>query len=508
MKTQDMKFNSFKSLMADIVRQDTLDGRDYLVIPYVLITEGVHNGVLYKAEELEKFTDAWNGRPVVIGHTKDPNDNPVTANQPEFVESQTVGQLFHTEWKGPKLHSEVWIDLEKAKDINGGPDVLNAIQNDGMVEGSTGLFTEDLSQSGKWHGEAYASVAVNHRPDHFALLPNGVGACSIADGAGGPRINKKEDDVEEPKKKKNVFKELLSKFGFKHNEISHNDIERSLRAELRTANNVGDDEFLFVGGVFDKFVIFEIEKQNGAKTFKQGYSLDANDAVALVGDKQEVQKVISFVPVTTNQGGNETGQSEEELAASRGGSDMSRAEQVDTLIADEKSVWGEGEKEFLLNLEDARFDEISGLVANQEEEKDESEGKEGEKKDESKDSKDSEEGKETETAVNEKEDEPEEKPQTTEDFIANAPEGMRETLSRAYQRDQSIKQEIIDELKTNKNNEFTEDRLKDMSLEELEKLAKLAKVEVDYSGRSTGPSENEDENDIPLAPKMNFGKKD
>src|SRR5690606_20175922 len=42
---------------------------------------------------------------------------------------------------------------------------------------------------GELNGKPYTAKQVNLRPDHVALLPGEVGACSIADGCGAPRIN-------------------------------------------------------------------------------------------------------------------------------------------------------------------------------------------------------------------------------------------------------------------------------------------------------------------------------
>lgn len=83
-------FCGLRHLMSDLVERQTLEGVDYLVVPTILIVEGVHNNVYYPASELEKFPDSWNGRPVVINHP-DLNGQAVTANSPDIVERQTVG---------------------------------------------------------------------------------------------------------------------------------------------------------------------------------------------------------------------------------------------------------------------------------------------------------------------------------------------------------------------------------------------------------------------------------
>ena len=48
------------------------ENRDYLVIPVVMMVEGVHAGsqgaVYHSMDELGKVPESWNGRPIVIDH--------------------------------------------------------------------------------------------------------------------------------------------------------------------------------------------------------------------------------------------------------------------------------------------------------------------------------------------------------------------------------------------------------------------------------------------------------
>ena len=53
-----------------------------------------------------------------------------------------------------------------------------------MMEVSTGLFSEIEPKPGVFKGRHYKGVVRNLRPDHLAILPDSIGACSIADGAG------------------------------------------------------------------------------------------------------------------------------------------------------------------------------------------------------------------------------------------------------------------------------------------------------------------------------------
>jgi hypothetical protein len=167
-------------------RFEKLLGRRYLVAPVVLLTPGVHNGsngpLYYPPDELAKTPEAWNMRPVVVYHPANG-----TATTPEELATRMVGILMNAKWDG-KLRAEVWLDTDRLEDL--APEVGRALLHDEMVEVSTGLFTDNEYAPGEWGGERYEFVARNHVPDHLALLPEGVGACSVADGCGLLQTNK------------------------------------------------------------------------------------------------------------------------------------------------------------------------------------------------------------------------------------------------------------------------------------------------------------------------------
>ena len=62
------------------------------------------------------------------------------------------------------------------------------------MELSTGLFTDNELSEGEFEGKSYKYIARNYRPDHLALLPDKIGACSVADGAGLLQLNESQKD--------------------------------------------------------------------------------------------------------------------------------------------------------------------------------------------------------------------------------------------------------------------------------------------------------------------------
>lgn len=177
--------------LASVPTYQILEGRKYLVIPTVMITEGVHAGsngpLYYPAAELAKIPAVWNHKPTVVYHPT-ANGAPISACEPAVISRRKVGLIMNTKWepgkKGNpgKLKAEVWLDTERADAVD--DRVMKAVLNGEMVEVSTGLFTDNEHVDGMWKKTPYTSIARNYRPDHLAILPDQKGACSIADGAG------------------------------------------------------------------------------------------------------------------------------------------------------------------------------------------------------------------------------------------------------------------------------------------------------------------------------------
>jgi hypothetical protein len=496
------KIMGLRHLMSNLVRSETLDGDNYLVCPTVLICEGVHNGVFYPSSELAKFTDSWAGRPVVINHP-DIMGKPITANSPAVVERQTVGAVYNVSFNEEtgKLHGEVWIKIDKCETVS--PEILTMLDQNQNIEVSTGLFTECDMEAGKWNEEEFTGTVCNYRPDHLALLPNDKGACSWEDGAGTPRINKKEEEDVKGKIGE-MFKALAEGIGLAVNEASHDDIRMALRDAIVTGISLGKDEYLFVRDVYDKHVIYGVENNNGkAQLFKQGYSLNASDEIELVGERVEVKPHISYVPVTNEQKGEAT----KGPATNKGGSVMLRSQMITALIA--VSDWGEDDSEMLTNMSDEQFKKVHTPFINEEGEAVKPEaapGAEG-----------------AEGAVADKGKAPEAAPaapaanvekETVADVIVNLkaqnPEAAA-TLERAIARDEEIKANMIKELSENKACPYSADEMSAMGLEGLQKLLTLSgsvKSTVDYSAAAPAAPTANAESGVPAMPVVCAQKKD
>lgn len=168
------------------VRRETLDGRNYLVAPMVMLNPGVLNGsrgpLYYPMEEVVSNVDAWNGMPIVINHPT-LNGKPVSARSPEVLEKFGVGYVFKATGEN-KLAAEAWIDIDKAELVDNR--IVDSLNAGLKLELSTGLYVdqEAAEEGATFNSQPYSHVARNLRPDHLAILPDTVGACSLNDGCG------------------------------------------------------------------------------------------------------------------------------------------------------------------------------------------------------------------------------------------------------------------------------------------------------------------------------------
>lgn len=167
------------------VREEMHQGKKHLVVPVVMMVEGVHSGsqgpVFHSIDQLGRFPESWNGIPVSIKHPVIDGKN-VSANSPNIIDSVVVGRVYNTFVDGNKLKGEAWLDAVRLKQVS--PATAAYLDKKQPIEVSLGMFSDNINEGGEWNGETYVAEANNHRPDHLALLPGGRGACSWEDGCG------------------------------------------------------------------------------------------------------------------------------------------------------------------------------------------------------------------------------------------------------------------------------------------------------------------------------------
>lgn len=174
-------------------RRELLGGREYVVANAVILKHGVLPGskgpLYYPLNEVTADQGIWNGIPVTARHpfvTK-PDGTPlhVSARRPDIHNAFVVGMLFNDRVDGDKRSLEVWFDVQNANRID--PRIVPAVLAGKEINGSTGLNFRGLDQAvanSKFGDKAYTHSVRGIQPDHFAILMDEKGACSVQDGCG------------------------------------------------------------------------------------------------------------------------------------------------------------------------------------------------------------------------------------------------------------------------------------------------------------------------------------
>jgi hypothetical protein len=305
----------------------------------VMMCEGVHTGnngpLYYPASELQKFPMAWNMKPVVVYHPK-LNGQELSACDTAIAEKQQVGFIMNTHYDD-KLRAEAWLDEERLQAVDSR--VLEALQQNTLMEVSTGVFTENMHKPGEFDGQPYDFIACNYRPDHLAILPDEKGACSIAKGAGLLQLNAAGSEGPPGAMVQRWVDTAISGVrGMVVNALSNDDKHSQLRAALRRRFATT----LFIVDVFERFVVFEVDEPANRGLQKIGYTVK-NDTVALAGEPMQVNRTTAY---RTLEGKLVTNQhpTEDNMAT--------REEAVDALIANEGTAWAPEDRDALLQLND------------------------------------------------------------------------------------------------------------------------------------------------------------
>jgi hypothetical protein len=165
------------------------DGKEFLVVPGVPAKEQVMNAAFVPGDEISHFVGSWNGVPITIHH---PKTNSGSANAPD-TDVAVVGRFYNAGWdgEGKRLTGEYWLDVAELRRWGDGKAIEEAVRNGKMLETSTGYWADDEAAPGQFLGTPYNVVHRNLRPDHIAILPDEIGACSLADGCG---VNRNASD--------------------------------------------------------------------------------------------------------------------------------------------------------------------------------------------------------------------------------------------------------------------------------------------------------------------------
>jgi len=431
-------YSVYKSKQESYTVQEKIhQDRKHLIVPVVMMVEGVHEGsggaLLHLIEDLGKFPESWNGIPVVINHPKT-NDQFCSANSPDIIDNECTGRVYDTHVAGSKLKANIWLDDEKLQKKS--PDAYQSIIDNNELEVSVGVFTENEDTQGEYNGENYDAIARNHRPDHLAILPGGTGACSLDDGC-GIRVNEKggknvlnnetvtgmeqkrkelgmtvaefyavprdppsdsklpifdeahvrnamarfsqtegmSADEKAKAKRKIISKakkfdidtsgfedvnanelfcvmQSLNANGFSvseigvYSDIGFNELMDILRQKLNGMDT--SDKYHYIEEVYPSYLIYTERSKNANKLLKQSYDKDFN----FIGNTVEVKRKVTYESIINNS------KNKEDKNMPNASNCPKCLEKVNALIANEKSNWKEGDREWLLTQEESVLDRL------------------------------------------------------------------------------------------------------------------------------------------------------
>ncbi len=505
--SNDKYFCIVNSILGYQTRTEDHQGRPHIIVPVVMMVEGVHAGsagpVLHLAEELSQFPHTWNGIPVSIEHPQE-DGSFVSCNSPGVIDSQVVGRVFNVRWDD-KLKGELWLDQEHLTTI--APEVLSMVKAGTQIEISAGLFSEDEQTSGEWNGEAYDLISRNHRPDHLAILLEGEGACSLADGC-GIRANRGGGETVEMNAEliKNL-KSLAEKgISFKINEAGFQELSSQIQQKL---DRMDDDLKLhFLVEAFEDSFVYEIRPRmdspalspnGGPVLLRRTYTVN-NDVVEFTGEPVPVVRKVEFAVLQANQ---------DEGGENRMGGDGKKKEcpgcpeKVALLIANEQTKWKAEDEDKLLALGQDLGEEFLDDMLPVEVEKPETDDEanvDGETKTGDGDEKETQMDKEKAVEVLK------EQLSDPDKFLELLPDEHRDQMKSALALHKAQRNDLMGIIVANSS--FIPAELETKSIDELQKIAAMTPAPVDYSALNAGGGEGTGSGEKPMGtPEMNKKEK-
>lgn len=446
-------------------RREKLEGRDHLVVPIGMMTEGVLNGsggkIYYPADEIEASVDSWNGMPIVVDHPIE-NDEPQSARSTKVYNERKIGVVMNSDYDG-KLRCEGWFDEELTKQVD--KRVHNAIVNKKQMEVSTGLDLDLDGKAGEWNGQKFdKGTASNLRPDHLAILPDKVGACSVKMGAGlyANSLGKEPEGFQTVMAAsiQHAFKRL----GITVNEagdISFGEISRCVADKL--AATYGEPGQYWRGWIVDTYPDYVIFYNSG-EYYKQSYTV-TDGVCTLDGDAVQVRPQTTYV---TNQ---------ETIMP------FEKKKFVDKLIANGDAA--ESDRDNLMKTDDKILSLWDVTLPTERRVETVTEVKEK--------TKETKEEPATATVANSKK-------MTEEEWLAAAPKSLKKVFNRQQKKEEEERTEYVKLIVNSKSNKLTQKQLENLDTDVLENMAaviptskKVANEEDDEDPFEESEEEDEEE---------------
>lgn len=456
------KLRSFQTLTCNLearhYERKKLHGRSYLVVPGVIIKEGVWTGnngpILYTDTENRKSTSLWDHKPSTIFHPK-LNGKPVTACNEKVLERQSVGFVLNTRNKNKALGTKFWLEEKKLKKVD--PQTYQNILDGKKIEVSTGLKMTLVLESGVWNGKKYIGRATEYQPDHVAILPGKIGACSVKDGAGLYQINqmiynglKEEGELDEEKLRL---------------------VDRAARGLKKLISNVKGKEMTKTAKGAPKRALVKklIKASNGSLT------MDDDFAHLLKKDGKFLKKQLEWYTNESKKSKkrveDDDDEDEDDIVDNADDEDDEDEDASDEADDDEEEDEEEEEKPKKKVKKKAPVKKVKKKAKNEADDEDEEEDD------------DEEPAVRKKATKNEKENEKE--------WLKSIPKAFRKKFLRMQQNEEAEKERLVDKIMANPRNEFSEKFLYKKELPELRAMIKLIARNQEDDDEDDDDDENE-----------------
>ena len=360
------------------IRTESYEEIDYIIVPVVMMVEGVHNGsrgpILYTTLELSQSASLWNGFPVIVNHPTDENGNHISAV--DVLQEQIVGTIQNSHMDGSKLKADLRIDIASLSNMS--EETLQSIRNQSPLDVSIGVFTDDEEVSGEFNNITYNAIAHNLTPDHLALLPGETGACSFDDGCGirnqksKVKVNKSQIKIqtkhEVVERSKLTFKQIhtqLLKDGCVINELGNSELTRNELGFYEINNAIqneldafdGENKYYYLQETFtDGTFVYMIRNRDDRTSllYRRTYQVNDDGQITLLDDAVLVVKEVNYKVVTPNINKFVRTKKVKEIMTN----EKVTSCKVDALIENKVSKFTEDDREFLSGLDEPIFNKL------------------------------------------------------------------------------------------------------------------------------------------------------